>query len=57
MLPHSVTCKIKSALVHLYREQLWTLTEVDVVIEDWRWLYNTVRPHRSLGNITPRCFA
>ncbi len=38
-------------------EQLWTLTEARVVIEDWRWLYNNVRPHRSLGNITPRCFA
>ena len=41
----------------LNREQLWTLTEASVVIEDWRWLYNNVRPHRSLGNITPRCFA
>ncbi len=41
----------------LNREQLWTLTEARVVIEDWRWLYNNVRPHRSLGNITPRCFA
>lgn len=41
----------------LNREQLWTLTEARVVIEDWRWLYNNVRPHRSLGNITPRDFA
>ena len=41
----------------LNREQLWTLTEARVVIEDWRWLYNHVRPHRSLGNITPRRFA
>ena len=41
----------------LNREQLWTLTEARVVIEDWRWLYNNVRPHRSLGNITPRRFA
>ena len=40
----------------LNREQLWTLTEARVVIEDWRWLYNNVRPHRSLGNITPRGF-
>ena len=40
----------------LNREQLWTLTEARVVIEDWRWLYNNVRPHRSLGNITPRHF-
>ena len=36
----------------LNREQLWTLTEAGVVIEDWRWLYNHVRPHRSLGNVT-----
>ena len=41
----------------LNREQLWILTEAHVVIEDWRWLYNNVRPHRSLGNITPRRFA
>ncbi len=41
----------------LNREQLWTLTEARVVIEDWRWLYNHVRPHRSLGNVTPRRFA
>ena len=39
------------------REQLWTLTEARVVIEDWRWLYHYVRPHRSLGNITPQRFA
>ncbi len=41
----------------LNREQLWTLTEARVVIEDWRWLYNHVRPYCSLGNITPRHFA
>ena len=41
----------------LNREQLWTLTEARVVIKDWRWLYNNVRPHRSLGNITARRFA
>ena len=40
----------------LNREQLWTLTEARVVFEDWHWLYNHVRPHRSLGNITPRRF-
>ena len=28
----------------LNREQLWTLTEARVVIEDWRWLYNHVPP-------------
>jgi len=41
----------------LNREQLWTLTEARVVIEDWRWKYNHLRPHRSLGYITPVQFA
>jgi putative transposase len=41
----------------LNREQLWTLTEARVVLEDWRWTYNHVRPHRSLGYITPLAFA
>jgi len=41
----------------LNREELWTLTEARVVIEDWRWKYNHVRPHRSLGYITPNEYA
>jgi transposase InsO family protein len=41
----------------LNREQLWTLSEARVVIEDWRWKYNNIRPHRSLGYITPLEFA
>ena len=41
----------------LNREQLWTLTEARVVLEDWRWKYNHIRPHRSLGYITPMSFA
>jgi len=41
----------------LNRKQLWTLTEARVVIEDWRWKYNNIRPHRSLGYITPIEFA
>ena len=41
----------------LNREEFWTLTEARVVIEDWRWKYNHVRPHRSLGYITPNEFA
>lgn len=41
----------------LDREQLWTLTEARVVLEDWRWKYNHIRPHRSLGYITPLKFA
>ena len=41
----------------LNREQLWTLTEARVVIGDWRWKYNNIRPHRSLGYISPIKFA
>jgi putative transposase len=37
----------------LNREVFYTLTEARVVIEDWRWKYNHIRPHRSLGYITP----
>lgn len=40
----------------LNREQLWTLTEARVVLEDWRWKYNHVRPHRSRGYVTPLAF-
>ena len=41
----------------LEREQLWTLSEARVVIEDWRHQYNQIRPHRSLGYQTPKDFA
>ena len=41
----------------LEREQLWTLSEARVVIEDWRHQYNRIRPHRSLGYQTPKGFA
>ncbi len=29
-------------------------TEARIVIEDWRQHYNTVRPHSSLGYLTPQ---
>ena len=41
----------------LNREQLWTLTEARVVIEDFRRDYNTSRPHSRLGCQSPVCFA
>lgn len=41
----------------LDRELLYTLTEARVVLEDWRWKYNHLRPHRSLGYMTPLRFA
>ena len=41
----------------LNREQLWTLTEARVVIEDFRVKYNTRRPHSKLGYRSPVKFA
>jgi len=41
----------------LNREQLWTLTEARVVIEDFRRDYNTFRPHSKLGYQSPAGFA
>jgi putative transposase len=37
----------------LNREQLWTLTEARVVIEDFRIDCNTRRPHSRLGYHSP----
>ena len=41
----------------LNREQLWTLTEARVVIEDFRSQYNHLRPHSKLGYQSPARFA
>jgi transposase InsO family protein len=41
----------------LNREQLWTLTEARVVIEDYRIEYNTRRPHSRLGYRSPVTYA
>ena len=41
----------------LNREQLWTLTEARVVIEDFRKDYNSARPHSSLGYRSPQHLA
>jgi transposase InsO family protein len=41
----------------LNREQLWTLTEARVVIEDYRREYNQRRPHSKLGYMSPAQFA
>jgi putative transposase len=40
----------------LNREQLWTLTEARVVVEDYRSKYNQRRPHSQLGYVSPYCF-
>ena len=37
----------------LNREQLWTLTEARVVIEDFRHEYNDFRPHSKLDYASP----
>jgi len=34
-----------------------TLSEAKQVIEAWRWEYNESRPHRALGERTPKEFA
>ncbi len=41
----------------LDRELLYTLSESRVVFADWREYYNNIRPHRSLGLLTPLEFA
>ena len=41
----------------LEREQLWTLSEARVVLEDWRMEYNYLRPHKSLKLESPKSFA
>ena len=41
----------------LNREQLWTLTEARVVIEDYRCQYDHYRPHSKLGYQSPKRFA
>ena len=38
-------------------EMFTTLLEAKVVIEDWRIVYNTVRPHSSLGWMPPSLYA
>ena len=39
------------------KEELWTLTEARVVIEDYRCQYNHHRPHGKLGYQNPKRFA
>jgi transposase InsO family protein len=34
-----------------------SLLEARVVTQDWRTIYNTIRPHGSLGGLTPAEFA
>ena len=41
----------------LNRELIYTLSEARVIFSDWKARYNNVRPHRSLGLLTPAAFA
>jgi glycosyltransferase involved in cell wall biosynthesis len=54
---HGMEAASNAGLNALNREWFFTLTEARVVIEDWRWKYNNLRPHRSLGYLTPLKFA
>jgi putative transposase len=38
-------------------EEFSSVVEARVVISEWLELYNTVRPHRGLGMLTPADFA
>ena len=38
---------------HLNGEIFYTLKEAKILIEQWRELYNTIRPHSSLGYLPP----
>lgn len=40
----------------LTTEQFNTLLEAQVLADDWRTDYNTIRPHGSLGGLTPTQF-
>jgi putative transposase len=37
----------------LERELFYTLKEAQVLVENWRYEYNTIRPHSSLGYLPP----
>lgn len=41
----------------LNSELFFSLAEARVVVEDWRIEYNTIRPHSSLGRISPAAYA
>lgn len=52
---HASSCRrSRSSLEH---EEFDTVLEARVVIADWLVEYNTIRPHRGLGMLTPAGFA
>ena len=40
----------------LAQESFWNLLKARVVLEEHRQFYNTKRPHRSLGGMSPEAF-
>ena len=40
-----------------YVEAFSSLLEAQVLVEDWRIEYNTLRPHSALGYLTPTDYA
>jgi transposase InsO family protein len=47
----SFNAKLRDELLN--GEVFYTLKEASVVIEQWRWHYNSIRPHSSLGYHSP----
>ena len=50
-LPHTINGKLRDELLN--GEIFYTLKEAQILIEQWRKEYNTVRPHSSLGYKPP----
>ncbi len=53
--PHSFNGKLRDELLN--GELFYTLREAQVLIEQWRIHYNTIRPHSALGYRPPAQFA
>jgi len=49
--PEEIIAKLRDGL--LDGELFDTLTEAQILLADWRRLYNGLRPHRSLGGRPP----
>ena len=50
-LPHTINGKLRDELLN--GEIFYTLKEAQILTEQWRKEYNTVRPHSSLGYKPP----
>jgi len=52
-LPFKIRFNSKFRHEVLSREVFYTLEEAEVMVENWRVEYNTIRPHSSLGYRPP----